>query len=232
MTRNRNTALRRFLFSSLGKVPGKIGLKFRRKFRRLFWKENEAKFIEALEQTKGMVQIDLGANVGQFTEIMASYGGPVHSFEPDPWTCERLRERVGSRDNVFIHQAAAGNRDGSTKFFRRIDFGSAPLMRSQAASTIASKINMDHQNSLDVTEVDLARFLAELDGEVGVLKIDIEGAEVPLLEHLLESPALQRVHYVFCETHETMIDELADRTEALRERVSKIQRPVFNMDWH
>jgi len=66
---------------------------------------------------------------------------------------------------------------------------------------------------------------------VRLLKIDIEGAEVPLLEALLDHPALEKVDMIFCETHENRLPALAARTEALRKRVAGLARPKINLDW-
>jgi hypothetical protein len=41
-----------------------------------------------------------------------------------------------------------------------------------------------------VRQVDFLRYIRELDSDIGVLKIDIEGAEVPLLEALFATPEL------------------------------------------
>ena len=230
--KNRNTWDRRFRYRVKGWMPGQIGRENRRKYRRLFQHECDAEFQAALTETAGLVMLDLGGNVGEYAVRMAASGGPVHSFEPDPWTCAKLQQATANLPNVTVHQAAAGAQDGTTQFYRRKDFEDDPDKHSVAASTVAGKVNMDLQTSFDVAQIDIARFIAELDTDVGVMKIDIEGGEVALLETLLDSPALQRVRYVFCETHETMIPALATRTEALRKRVKSIQTPKFNMDWY
>lgn len=230
--KSRNTLDRRIKFRLLGQLPGRAGLVNRRRYRRLFREEHEAAFKRALDETRGLPAVDVGANMGIYTNIMAQYGGAVFAFEPDPWTAGKLRENVSGCCNVTIHEAAAGVEEGTIQLYRRVGFEENPEKNSVAASTVAAKKNLNHDAAIDVPLVDLIGFLEKLDSDIGVLKIDIEGAEVTLLERLLETPVLKRIHYVFCETHETMIPELVDRTEALRKRVRKIERPVFNMDWN
>jgi hypothetical protein len=96
---------------------------------------------------------------------------------------------------------------------------------------LSEKRNVDASAPLEVQEVDFARWLGDLDAEVAVVKIDIEGAEVALLERLFDAPAFARVGHVFVETHESRLPHLAARTEALRARAAGMTRPVVNMDW-
>lgn len=232
LRKSRNTLDRRLKFQLLGQLPGRAGLVNRRRYRRLFREEHEAAFKRALEDCRGLPAVDVGANMGIYANIMAQYDGPVYAFEPDPWTAGKLRENLSECHNVTIHEAAAGIEEGTIQLFRRVGFDENRERNSVAASTVAEKKNLNHDAAIDVPLIDLIGFLEQLDSDIGVLKIDIEGAEVALLERLLKEHVLKRIHYVFCETHETMIPELVDRTEALRKRVRKIERPVFNMDWN
>ena len=52
-------------------------------------------------------------------------------------------------------------------------------------------------------------------------KMDIEGAEVEVLERLLGSTDTRLLGEVFVETHEKYQPELRERTQALRDRVEK-----------
>ena len=62
--------------------------------------------------------------------------------------------------------------------------------------------------------------------------IDIEGAEVNLLEALLDHPGiLNRIEHIFAETHEKRIPGHKPRVEALRERAKRIERPKIDLDW-
>ncbi|HKK97182.1 MAG TPA: FkbM family methyltransferase, partial [Marivita sp.] len=101
----------------------------------------------------------------------------------------------------------------------------------QSSSLMAQKKNVDTSTAIDVTVIDFPAFLERLEGDVAVIKMDIEGAEVPLLEALFDHPVKSRIGHLFVETHESRIPDLRDRTDALRARAAGMVQPVVNMDW-
>jgi FkbM family methyltransferase len=66
----------------------------------------------------GMVAVDIGANLGYFTLLMAELVGPegrVHAFEPNPPIAKRLAKSIdvnGFRKRALIHHEPLGARDG------------------------------------------------------------------------------------------------------------------------
>ena len=83
-----------------------------------------------------------------------------------------------------------------------------------------------------VPPIDFIADLRMLDEEVGILKIDSEGAEVELLETLLdESDILRRIDYIFAETHESRIPGHEPRVRMLREKAIRITKPNINLYW-
>jgi len=215
----------------LSHLPGRHGLHYATKLRRGRRNETRRAFEGALAGAAGGTCIDLGANLGEMTRRMSAVAGRVFAFEPDPWTAERLRENTAALGNVEVIEAAAGVSEGRVELFRSHGFEQNPAQRSLSSSVLASKRNLDRSAPITVRQVDFPRWLEDLDGEVAVLKIDIEGAEVALLERLFEAPALQRIAHIFVETHERRVPELARRTEALRRRAAGMTRPAVNMDW-
>jgi FkbM family methyltransferase len=178
----------------------------------------------------GDVAIDCGANVGRYTEPLARSGAVVHAFEPDPTAFAALSARLSGRPNVTLHPAAVGVTDGTATLYRAADFAADPLKRTVSSSLLPDKLNVDAEAALEVRRVDLPRFIAEI-GRVALLKLDIEGAEVEILERLLEIGALARIGAVFVETHETKAPALAERTAALRRAIARDGLAGVNLDW-
>lgn len=180
----------------------------------------------------GDLAIDLGANVGRYTEILAETGADVIAFEPDPHAFELLSTRVGGCPNVTLYPAAAGDQAGQISLYRRLDFDSAPDRKTSSSSIFGDKRKMDTGHPVAVELIDFPAFLAALERDVALIKIDIEGAEVPLMEALLAHPVAPRVAAIFLESHERVVRPLAARTRALKAQTAGLRRPQVNWDWH
>ncbi|MEO1024889.1 MAG: FkbM family methyltransferase [Pseudomonadota bacterium] len=228
--RKKKSKARLLRFRILAWIPGRFGQKYFDRYSALTAMDAMRR---AVEECEGMTCIDLGANVGEFSEMMAARAGKVFAFEPDPWAHQQLVERVGRHENVEIIQAAAGLEDGHITLYRHKDFSDDPLINSQSSSVFVSKSNVTSEEAYDVREIDFLRFLREIDEDIGVLKIDIEGAEVALLEALFAEPRLfRRVRYVFAETHENKIPGQSEQVSRLKARARYTRRPVVNLFWH
>ncbi len=216
-------------YNLLRRLPGNWGRYYERKFLGL---DAKAAFEEALRRSEGMTCIDLGANVGIYTRKMALRAKRVIAFEPDPWTCAELRAGVADLDNVTIVNAAAGACENKVLLYRHPRFEKNPAPYSGASSVIARKRDVTAENAVEVRQIDFIRYLENLNEEIGVLKIDIEGAEVELLESLLERPdILKRIDHIFAETHENGIPAHKHRINALYEKTRNIERPCINLSW-
>ena len=217
-------------YNLLRRLPGEWGRYYQRKFMGL---HSLAAFEEALRRSGGKTCIDLGANVGVYTRKMALRAKQVIAFEPDPWACAELRAGVADLDNVIIENSAAGTCEKTVFLFRHAQFEKNPTLYSESSSVIVTKKNITEEDAFEVQQIDFIRYLEDLDDDVGVLKIDIEGAEVELLEFLLESPdVLARIDHIFAETHEKRIPAHKQRVDALYIKAQNIKRPCINLSWH
>ena len=224
------TRYRRVLkYTLLSHLPGNRGQQYRRKLTRVF---QLIRFEKAIEVSQRKICIDLGANLGDYTKKMALRARQVIAFEPDPWTCDELRRNLDHLENVRIENAAAGVSDSPVFLFRHKKFIENPASRSQSSSVLAGGDYLNTEEGIEVRQVDFVKYLEELDEDIGVLKIDIEGAEVDLLEALFDRPdILARIDHIFAETHEEWIPRLAARTKALRRRAEGIVHPKIDLEW-
>ena len=179
-----------------------------------------------------MTCIDLGANVGDYTRMMASVAKQVIAFEPDPWTFDVLQANVADLRNVRLEKVAAGTHEGRVLLYRHVRFQDDPAAHSGSSSLIAGKSNVAEQEAVEVRQIDFIAYLERLNEDIGTLKVDIEGAEVDLLEALLDRPEImKRIDYIFVETHEARIPSHKHRVKLLQDRVRDIQRPRINLYW-
>ena len=181
----------------------------------------------------GDIIIDAGANVGDVTSKCARTGATVHAFEPNPVCFEILKKRFSRLPNVRIYNQGVMDKPGSLTL-------STPVAHAQyddldttvAASFVAPKSGEIAMRETEVECIDLANFIRELGRPVTLLKMDIEGAEVPVLNRMIDTGAIDEVQLAIVETHERFSDELADATNALRERLSAagMDRKI-RLDW-
>lgn len=179
----------------------------------------------------GDLAIDLGANVGLITERLAETGADVIAFEPDPHAFALLAQRLGGRDNVTLVQAAAAAQAGSLPLRRHREFAADPDRRTVSSTLVAGKRRIDGETAIEVEVKDFVAWLHEVNRPVKLLKIDIEGSEVALLERLLRDPVAARIERIFVETHERAVLSLAARTRALKRLAARMDRPAINWDW-
>jgi FkbM family methyltransferase len=135
-------------------------------------------FKEVLQP--GMVFVDVGANIGYFSLLAAKLVGPdgkVYAFEPEPGNHGLLRKNIelNSYSNVQTIQKAVSDKSESTLLFlSALDTGSHSLYSEAARGK---------QESVEITTTSIDEFL-ESEGWPGIdlMKIDVEGAELGVLE--------------------------------------------------
>ncbi len=125
--------------------------------------------------------LDVGANFGWYTTLFAKYTGNdgfVHSFEPVPSIFDNLSrnyELLDSPGNVHINNFALGESEGelTINLFEGLSTGHASLSDQGRDDAIPFKCRMTTLDSyLDQNNV----------GNIDLVKVDIEGAELSFLK--------------------------------------------------
>lgn len=148
----------------------------------------------------GSTVIDIGANFGAFTVLASRIVGPrgrVVAFEPDPRTFARLERNVKTNgcSNVTCCNYAVSGADGEISFYRH---------EKSAYGSIVAAVDGRISSSSEIFTVpvrDIFSILNELDGEIGLMKIDCEGAEYAIFDRL-ENKDVKRVNHITLEYHE------------------------------
>lgn len=183
----------------------------------------------------GDVVIDCGANLGAVAGPLADTGATVHAFEPDPYTFGRLSEALGGRPNVVLHNAAVGAKAGTLQLMRDADWEKDPDGASVRSTLIAGGRKMDAGSGIDVEVIDFPAFVTSLlqtHPKIAFLKMDIEGAELDVLETMEEQGLFDKITLTVAETHEKKFKHLRPRFAALRTTVgAKYPITKVNLDW-
>ncbi|WP_224815287.1 FkbM family methyltransferase [Hasllibacter sp. MH4015] len=183
----------------------------------------------------GDIVLDCGANVGAVAEPLARTGATVLCFEPDPYAFARLTDRLGDHPNVTLHHAAVGVTAGTARLMRAANFDDNPGNASVKSTLIPGGFNIDEETGIDVPVLSLPDILDDLidtHGQIAFLKLDIEGAELDLLEHLHARSLFDHIRLTVAETHEKKFPALRPRFAALRGTLSAAYPPTrVNLDW-
>lgn len=127
--------------------------------------------------------IDVGAHVGTWAQHLAQTCRRVHAFEPQRQTFERLREgaRLAGLTNIECHDVALGERGEVDLHVVSVDGGGSTLRhRPQLPPVIA------------VERVRAAQLDDYTFENVGLIKIDAEGAEGAILRGAIKTITTHR----------------------------------------
>lgn len=161
--------------------------------------------------------IDVGGNIGYMTSLMSAKTGSQGrgmAFEPHPEIFARLQTNVGNRKGVEVFQCALGRSGGKLMLLEPDAFsgneGTARLARE------ANKLT----DGIEVSVLKLDDLIAD-DASIGVMKVDVEGAE---LEVFQGADRLLRSHQI----RDIVFEDFGDFPSAcvvfLRERGYSIYR--------
>ena len=191
-------------------------------------------FIDHVKKiSRSSLVIDVGANIGRVSEVLAHRGARVISFEPNSNAFDQLKGVASRYSNIELRNEAAGVKNQQIKLFLHEDINNTDKDLTQPSSLISQKPNVSANNYELVNEIDFAQFLKSLDGKVELVKIDIEGYEIQLLNHLMNENAIDNVKKFYVETHEQKMVDLAIPTRELKERINREgYKNKFFFDWH
>jgi len=182
------------------------------------------------------VCIDCGANIGDVTEKLRSFGSKVYAFEPHPAAFKQLAERFKKDlSKVKLYNNAVLDKEGVLRLFFHQDSEADETSTgafSTSASLISRKTNLNLDNYVEVKCVRLSDFILELDKKIDILKIDIEGAEAEVIRDLINTNVYKKVNKILVETHEVKVPGLY--FELLKLRLLMKFRGInnFNLNWN
>jgi FkbM family methyltransferase len=121
---------------------------------------------------------DFGAHRGEFFAALKSEYSISRALlvETNPALAERVKETFGSETDVFHAALVGANKRGSITFTHSSNPESSSIFREWAAA-------YEIADQVDVPAIDLSKVIRELGGQVDLVKCDVEGAEVEILEN-------------------------------------------------
>ena len=163
----------------------------------------------------GEVGLDVGANIGYVTSILAARAGPdgrVVSLEPHPRVFTRLEENLGRWSNrgirhVHAKRMAASDRTGAGTLLAPPHFDHNMGLATLA---VGETTTLDTEHPVELVRLD------DLLGatSVGVAKVDVEGHELQVFrgaDALLRRQSIRDVVFEESGTYPTAVTKLLER---------------------
>jgi len=191
--------------------------------------EEDVYLRHGVELAPGMRVVDAGANIGLFSRHLLALVPELHivAIEPVPSTFALLRANLGER--ARLHSVALGGRPGTTRLtvFPRLPTNSTLDPEAKRAELMAwiersverlgparrfleagVRAELEPLLAAETVEVEVVPLVALVESDIDLLKIDVEGAELAVLE----GAPLERVRQVVVETSgPARATELAER---------------------
>lgn len=150
--------------------------------------------------------IDCGSNIGLATLYFKTLypKATVVCFEPCPETFAILEKNIISNElsNVTIHNKAAHSHETEIPFY----VSSHNI--AHGGWSVKAEINLKHTvHEKMIQAIPLSQYITE---PIDLLKIDIEGAEIPVLDELAHSGKLALIKQIILEYHHHMVDPNQD----------------------
>lgn len=124
--------------------------------------------------------IDVGANDGSYVHYLRRHARKVIAFEPMPSLADTLRAKF--RHDVEIRSIALSDRAGTVELHMPVVDG-VTVTGCSTVSPTASATYPDHR----AIEVPMATLDSSYEGEVGFIKIDVEGHEQAVLDGAVQT---------------------------------------------
>jgi FkbM family methyltransferase len=161
--------------------------------------------------------MDCGGFEGQWaSDMFARYGCTIYVFEPVPQFAENLRQRFRRNGRIVIHEVALAAVDGATTLVVCGDASSV-----FAHGSVRTKARM----------ISAAHWLqANGIGCVDLMKVNIEGGEFDLLDHLIETKAIRLVKELQVQFHDCLPDA-PERRDRIRMRLEETHECTWNYPW-
>lgn len=164
--------------------------------------------------TQDSVVFDLGGYEGRWaSEIFCRYGCYMHIFEVMPEYAANIRNKFLQNPKVKVYPFGLGANTGVVPLY----------MQDDSSSTFKTG-----SGKIDISLVEAADFLQKHGIErVHLMKINIEGGEYDLLEHLLDAGYVNRIENLQVQFHDFLVDNAYPRMKAIQQRLAQTHELTY-----
>ena len=187
--------------------------------------------LYSIKFEEGDIAIDCGANVGNVSNYLCKSGATVYAFEPNPHAFKVLAKRLSKYPNAHCYRQAVLDRKTTTKLYFHNNSDTNELLWSTGSSLLHEKANVRKDKFVEVEAIDLSEFIVNLQANVKLLKLDVEGVEHSILTKLINHGLHKRIEHIFVETHEEQAHHLQSATHEIKALIKSKNITNINLDW-
>lgn len=174
--------------------------------------------LASLDLAADAVVFDLGGYDASFTvEVFARFGCSVWLFEPCRSFFDPLHKRLHHNPRL-----------------RLFPLGLAASTRTEHVTLNAAGTSMFRPGE-QTEPIELVRaadfFAREKVERVDLLKVNIEGGEYELLDHLIDTGLIRRVRDLQVQFHEDVLPDADRRMRAIQAELAKTHRLLWQHEW-
>jgi FkbM family methyltransferase len=178
------------------------------------------------------ILIDCGANIGGVASLFARTGAQVYAFEPNPVCFAAISKRFSLTPNVTCFNQGVTDKRCTLELTVKNPHGKWNEFDTSIASTFMLDQLPPESSKTSIECVDLSEFILSLGHRVRLIKLDIEGSEIAVINGLIDTNAIDRVDLVLAETHEKQMPFLLEQTDRMKQRISDCGlQAKFRLDW-
>ncbi|MDF9795704.1 FkbM family methyltransferase [Catalinimonas alkaloidigena] len=175
--------------------------------------------------------IDCGANQGDISALFARTGAKIYAYEPDPIAFKILESKFSSNPDVKCVPKAVWVENGQIDLYLHSDQEGENIDFTVSSSIVKGKKNVSERNNIQVETINLIELIKNESSPISVLKLDVEGAEIALLQRIIEEELYKKIALILVETHENKIEAHVQPVQEMRKLIEKKEITNIKLNW-
>jgi len=166
---------------------------------------------------EGSIVFDLGGYEGEWAgQIFCLYGSAVYIFEPYETYFENIKSKFLRNKKIAIFQFGLSKNTQTTKL---------------AIADNSSSIFIESENIVEIKLVAAKDFLHQHQiATIDLMKINIEGGEYDLLEHLIETGDIKKIKNIQVQFHD-FVPYAQSRMKAIQKNLAKTHELTYQYEF-
>lgn len=178
--------------------------------------------------------VDVGAYDGDsYRDFMMNKNIPgkpkdykCYLIEPNPKFYDDLVDLMNSNSNIVeVNTNAVWTEDGVKEF--AVDQTETPMGSTLMPGKKAIWDTMPHY---EVRTINFSEWIKQFKDDYVIVKLDVEGAEFPILKKMLEDGTIKIIDHLWVEMHPNKVQEYT--TEDSNELLARVREETTVVEWH